>query len=89
MFLRSAAATVVRGHGWTVFGAIVTGWLILLIIGFVAAAIGIAIQGVVLSLVWRRSSTSEQRQSRLWPRACSSSSSEGAARRPLRCGAPA
>lgn len=42
---------LVRGHGWTVFGAIVTVWLILLVIGFVAAAIGIAIQGVVLSLV--------------------------------------
>jgi hypothetical protein len=42
---------LVRGQGWTVFGAIVTVWLILLVIGFVAAAIGIAIQGVVLSLI--------------------------------------
>jgi hypothetical protein len=42
---------LVRGQGWTVFGAIATVWLILLAIGFVAAAIGITIQGIVLSLV--------------------------------------
>ena len=34
---------LVRGHGWTVFGAIVVAFLILIVVGFIAAIIGAAI----------------------------------------------
>ncbi len=43
---------LVKGNGWTVFGAIVTVFLILLVLGIAAAAIGFAIQGVALAAVF-------------------------------------
>jgi hypothetical protein len=42
---------LVRGNGWTVFGAIAVVWLALLVFGFVAAALGFAIQGFALALI--------------------------------------
>jgi hypothetical protein len=42
---------LVRGHGWTVFGALVVAWLILLGLGIIAAAIGAGIGDVVGAII--------------------------------------
>lgn len=42
---------LVRGQGWTVFGVIVTVWLIVLVLGLVVAAVAVAIQGLALGLI--------------------------------------
>lgn len=42
---------LVRGHGWTVFGAIVVAWLILVGFGILAAVIGVAIADAAGSII--------------------------------------
>ena len=47
----SRSYDLVRGHGWTVFGAIVVAWLILVGFGILAAVIGVAIADAAGSII--------------------------------------